>query len=211
VLQALHQRQALRQQLYRAEQQVQPAAGVRMLRIEARQRAAAAVCVFLSLLLLGTSSVKAIDVGDVFWLSSSGAGLTVTGTALAQPGVVRVEYRLTRENASEFCQRYGQHSRLTPQHEKCVVETISTRAWSALVNCPAQVIVLETGSFAKGKDHFWRSRTDPNSFVLGDDLFARSCTRTAGAAGTAPPAPAAPPASSGVAFGPVLSDVSADL
>jgi hypothetical protein len=116
----------------------------------------------LSLLVLGASSAHAIDVGDVFWLSSNGAGLTVIGTALAQPGVVRIQYRILPENASEFCQRYEQHARLTPQHEKCVAGIINnTPQRTALVNCSARVIVLESGSFAKGGDHFRRSRTDP--------------------------------------------------
>jgi peptidoglycan hydrolase-like protein with peptidoglycan-binding domain len=144
-------------------------------------RVADVVYSLLSLLVLGASSAHAIDVGDVFWLSSSGTGLTVIGTALAQPGVVRIQYRILPENASEFCQRYEQHARLTPQHEKCVAGIINnTPQRTALVNCSARVIVLESGSFAKGGDHFWRSRTDPSSFVLGDDLFARSCTPAAG-------------------------------
>jgi S1-C subfamily serine protease len=176
-----------------------------MLNVPRYMRVSGATCSVFALLALGVASAQAIDVGDVFWLSSSGAGLTVTGTALAQPGVVRVEYRLTLENASEYCQRYGQHARLTPQHDKCVAETIgSSRARTALVNCPAQVIVLESGSFAKGRDHFWRSRSDPNSFVLGDELFGRSCTRTAGTPtvpSVVPPA-AATPSATGVAHGP---------
>lgn len=192
----------MREHLHQHQEQVQEPAGVRMLNAVRYLRASAAIRSLFALLALGVPSAQAIDVGDVFWLSSSGAGLTVTGTALAQPGVVRVEYKLTLENASEFCQRYGQHARLTPQHDKCVAETIGGgRSRIALVNCPAQVIVLESGSFAKGRDHFWRSRSDPNSFVLGDDLFARSCTRAAGTASAAPPAHATP-ATPTAAYGP---------
>ena len=154
VLQALHEGPALRQYLHQHQ-----AASARARRgahvdtyLRCMRSAPAQPVQFLSLLALGAASAQAIDVGDVFWLSSSGAGLTVTGTALAQPGVVRVEYRLTLENASEYCQRYGQHARLTPQHDKCVAETIgSSRARTALVNCPAQVIVLEFGFVREGQ------------------------------------------------------------
>jgi len=137
-------------------------------------RVAHLVYSLLSLLVFGASSAHAIDVGDVFWLSSNGTGLTVTGTGLAQPGVVRVDYKVLPENASEFCQRYGQHVRGTPQHANCVAGIIqNNRPRTALVNCSTRVIVLDSGSFAKGDDHFWRSRSDPNSFVLGDELFAQ--------------------------------------
>jgi hypothetical protein len=121
-------------------------------------------------------SALAIEVGDVFWLSSSGVGRTVVATGIAQPGVTRVEYKILHENAAEYCQRYEQKQRMSPEHDKCVAKLLEkTKPETALINCRTRVIVLDYGSFAKGTDHFWRSKTDQNSFILGDELFKQSC------------------------------------
>ena len=128
------------------------------------------------LLFLWMLPAHAIDVGDVFWLSSSGVGRTVVATDEAQPGVPRIQYKILQENASEYCQRYSQLKRGTPEHDKCVQGVlVNPKVETALVNCRTRVIVLDSGAFAKGDDHMWHSKTDPNSFILGDDLFKRSC------------------------------------
>lgn len=146
------------------------------------------------LALAAPASVLAIEVGDVFWLSSKGIGRTVMATAQAQPGVVRVDYKILYENVSEYCQRSELLKRGTAEHDKCVAETVNeAKLETALVNCRTKVLVLGHGSFAKGADHFWRSKADPNSFVLGDELFQKSCQSAASAPQrTSPPSAQAP-------------------
>ena len=118
----------------------------------------------------------AIEVGDVLWLSSKGIGRTVVATAAVQQGVVRVDYKMLDENASEYCQRYEQLKRGSDAHDSCVSDALKNATLeSVLVNCRTRVLVLKNGAFAKGADHFWRSKTDENSFVLGDELFQKTC------------------------------------
>jgi hypothetical protein len=122
------------------------------------------------------TSAHAVEVGDVFGLSSSGPTRTVVGISLAQPGVVRVDYRLMTANASEFCKRYQSAEYGTPAYDKCVSEVMrDSRLLTALVNCRTKTIVLENGPYQKGADHFWKSKVDPNTFILGDELFGLSC------------------------------------
>lgn len=124
------------------------------------------------------SSARAIEVGDVFGLSSSGPTRTVVGTSIAQPGVVRVDYRIMNANASEFCKRYQSTEYGTPAYDKCVNEIMrDSRPLTALVNCLTKTIVLDNGPYQKDGDRFWRSKVDPNTFILGDELFGLSCTR----------------------------------
>jgi hypothetical protein len=140
-------------------------------------RALALVVTSLSLL-VGAGTSHAIEVGDIFWLSSNGVSRTVVDVSRPQNGIVEVSYRILADNASEFCVRYPQHKPMSPEYNKCVQDLLrDAKGAVALVNCRARSIVLEAGSFQKGNDHFWKSKADPNSFVLGDELFEKACER----------------------------------
>lgn len=120
--------------------------------------------------------VRAIEVGDVFFVSN-GTGNTVTSIVKRDSEGVELVAQSLQVNAAEYCERYEQLKPLSAKMRDCIRQNKGEPRRFKVV-CRTRTIITDTGSYRPGASGGpWLSVANPNWILQGDDLYEQTCRR----------------------------------
>lgn len=120
--------------------------------------------------------VRAIEVGDVFFVSN-GTGNTVTSIVMRDSEGVELVAQSLQVNAAEYCERYEQLKPLSAKMRDCIRQNKGEPRRFKVV-CRTRTIITDTGSYRPGASGGpWLSVANPNWILQGDDLYEQTCRR----------------------------------
>lgn len=120
--------------------------------------------------------VRAIEVGDVFFVSN-GTGNTVTSIVKRDADGIELIAQSLQVNAAEYCERYEQLKPLSAKMRDCIRQNKGEPRRFKVV-CRTRTIITDTGSYRPGASGGpWLSVANPNWILQGDDLYEQTCRR----------------------------------
>ena len=132
-----------------------------------------AFVIFAALLI---QPARAIEVGDVFFVSN-GTGNTVISIIKGDADSVDIVAQSLQANAAEYCERYVQLKPSSAKMRECTKQnTGEPRSFKVI--CRTRTIITDSGSYqpsASGGP--WVSVANPNWIIQGDDLYDQTCRR----------------------------------